>query len=142
DLGARLPRDGRALPKPRDAADLRAGIGRRLPGPHREGAEAAARAAGGGRARPRGPGWRVRKLAAHLPDLPEGQRRGREVLQIMRRETLKRISRIVVVTALVAAPIGYAQAQPMAGGASGGRMPDLSQIVGRPLPDRGMPTGT
>jgi hypothetical protein len=31
-----------------------------------------------------------------------------------------------------------AHAQPMAGGG----MPDLSSIVGRPLPDRGMPTGT
>jgi len=60
----------------------------------------------------------------------------------MRRETLKRISRIVAVAALVAAPIGRVHAQPMAGGAGGGRMPDLSQIVGRPLPDRGMPPGT
>ena len=30
----------------------------------------------------------------------------------------------------------------MMGGGGGGGMPDLSQIVGRPLPDRGMPTGT
>jgi hypothetical protein len=33
-----------------------------------------------------------------------------------------------------------AQAQPMMGG--GGGMPNLAEIVGRPLPDRGMPTGT
>ena len=56
----------------------------------------------------------------------------------MRREDLRRL--IVLATLLLAAPA--ASAQPMMGGGGGGGMPDLSQIVGRPLPDRGMPTGT
>ena len=47
---------------------------------------------------------------------------------------------IVLATLLLAAPA--VRAQPMMGGGGGGGMPDLSQIVGRPLPDRGMPTGT
>lgn len=53
----------------------------------------------------------------------------------MRRETVKRL---LIAALLLAAPA--VRAQPMMGG--GGGMPDLSQIVGRPLPDRGMPTGT
>jgi hypothetical protein len=50
----------------------------------------------------------------------------------------KVIEGVLVAAVLAGAPI--ARAQPMVGG--GGRMPDLSQIVGRPLPDGGMPTGT
>jgi hypothetical protein len=46
----------------------------------------------------------------------------------------------ILATLLLAAPAAHAQ--PMMGGGGGGGMPDLSQIVGRPLPDRGMPTGT
>jgi hypothetical protein len=55
----------------------------------------------------------------------------------MRRKVL---ARALVAAVLLAAPT--ARAQPMMGGGGGGRMPDLSQIVGRPLPDGGMPTGT
>src|SRR3954470_9860065 len=57
----------------------------------------------------------------------------------MRRKDLKSL---ILVTALLAAAAGGAQAQPMMGAGGGGKMPDLSQIVGRPLPDRGMPIGT
>jgi len=53
----------------------------------------------------------------------------------MRRKTLERV---LIAALALAAPA--ATAQPMMKG--GGGMPDLSQIVGRPLPDRGMPTGT
>jgi hypothetical protein len=53
----------------------------------------------------------------------------------MRRQTVKRL---LIAALLLAAPA--ASAQPMMGG--GGGMPNLSQVVGRPLPDRGMPTGT
>src|SRR3954452_18706034 len=56
----------------------------------------------------------------------------------MRRKDLKSL---ILVTALLAAAAAGAQEQPMMGG-GGGKMPDLSQIVGRPLPDRGMPIGT
>ena len=55
----------------------------------------------------------------------------------MRRKTLERL---VLAAALLATPA--AGAQPMMGAGAGGKMPDLSRIVGRPLPDRGMPTGT
>jgi len=51
---------------------------------------------------------------------------------------MKRV--FIVATLLLAAPA--VSAQPMMGGGGGGGMPDLSQIVGRPLPDRGMPKGT
>ena len=53
----------------------------------------------------------------------------------MRRQTVKRL---LIAALLLAAPA--VSAQPMMGG--GGGMPNLSQIVGRALPDRGMPTGT
>jgi len=55
----------------------------------------------------------------------------------MRRKT---VALIFAAAALLATPA--LRAQPMLGGGGGGKMPDLSQIVGRPLPDRGMPTGT
>ena len=51
----------------------------------------------------------------------------------------KALDRLLLAALLLAAPA--AAAQPMMKGGGGG-MPDLSQIVGRPLPDRGMPTGT
>jgi hypothetical protein len=51
----------------------------------------------------------------------------------MRRQSL-------VVLASIVALATVARAQPMMGG--GGGMPNLAEIVGRPLPDRGMPTGT
>ena len=51
----------------------------------------------------------------------------------------KALDRLLIAALLLAAPA--AAAQPMMKGGGGG-MPDLSQIVGRPLPDRGMPTGT
>ena len=60
----------------------------------------------------------------------------------MRRETLNYLARIVAATALLAAPVARAQPMVAPGGGGGGRMPDLSQVVGRPLPDRGMPAGT
>jgi len=50
----------------------------------------------------------------------------------MRRQSL-------VVLASIVALATVARAQPMMGG---GGMPNLAEIVGRPLPDRGMPTGT
>jgi hypothetical protein len=53
----------------------------------------------------------------------------------MRRKALSRL--IAVAAMLAAAPI--ARAQPMMGG---GGMPNLAEIVGRPLPDNGMPAGT
>ena len=74
--------------------------------------------------------------AANLRRLQDRKRPGREVLQIMRRKAL---DRLLLAALLLAAPA--AAAQPMMKGGGGG-MPDLSQIVGRPLPDRGMPTGT
>jgi len=49
---------------------------------------------------------------------------------------------VILATMLLAAPAVNAQPKSMMGGGGGGGMPDLSQIVGRPLPDRGMPTGT
>jgi len=52
----------------------------------------------------------------------------------MRRKTLLGLISIVALSSV-------ARAQPMLGGAGGG-MPNLAEIVGRPLPDRGMPTGT
>jgi hypothetical protein len=55
----------------------------------------------------------------------------------MRRQTL-----ILFASVVLAAPAGGAQAQPMMGGGGGGAMPDLSRIVGRPLPDPGMSKGT
>jgi hypothetical protein len=54
----------------------------------------------------------------------------------MRRKTVRRL---LIAAVLLAAPAVHAQ--PM-GAPGGGGMPDLSQIVGRPLPDRGMATGT
>ena len=65
----------------------------------------------------------------------------------MRRQDLTRLrqlGRLTLAAALLAAPAAGAQpsAGPMMGAGGGGKMPDLSQIVGRPLPDRGMPTGT
>jgi hypothetical protein len=48
---------------------------------------------------------------------------------------------ITAVAALLAASTVRAQPMLKAGGGGGG-MPDLSQIVGRPLPDPGMPPGT
>jgi hypothetical protein len=57
----------------------------------------------------------------------------------MRWQAVRRAG-FVLATLLLAAPA--ARAQPMMGAPGGGGMPDLSQIVGRPLPDRGMPTGT
>ena len=54
----------------------------------------------------------------------------------MRRKALERL---LIVALGLAAP--GAVAQPMLKGGGGG-MPDLAQIVGRALPDRGMPTGT
>jgi hypothetical protein len=57
----------------------------------------------------------------------------------MRRQALvSLISMLVLASALRARP---AHGQPMMGGGGGG-MPNLAEIVGRPLPDRGMPTGT
>jgi hypothetical protein len=57
----------------------------------------------------------------------------------MRRQDL---GRLFFAAALLVAPAANAQPSGMMGGGGGGKMPDLSQIVGRPLPDRGMPTGT
>jgi hypothetical protein len=47
---------------------------------------------------------------------------------------------LVLIGLAVALRAQPARAQPMLGG--GGGMPNLAEIVGRPLPDRGMPTGT
>jgi len=55
----------------------------------------------------------------------------------MRRKTLERL---LVAAALLAAPA--AGAQPMMKPGGGGKMPPLSEMVGRPLPNAGMPTGT
>src|SRR5438046_2101007 len=50
-------------------------------------------------------------------------------------------ARFVLIAAALALPgAGAAHAQPMMGG--GGGMPNLREVVGRPLPDSGMPTGT
>jgi hypothetical protein len=56
----------------------------------------------------------------------------------MRRQAVRRL--VVIAALLLTAPA--VRAQPMGAPGAGGGMPDLSQIVGRPLPDRGMPTGT
>jgi hypothetical protein len=48
-------------------------------------------------------------------------------------------SRLITLAAFFAAA-SIARAQPMMGG--GGGMPNLAEIVGRPLPDSGMPPGT
>jgi hypothetical protein len=57
---------------------------------------------------------------------------------------MRKQARIVVALALgalaAAGPVEPARAQPFAGG--GGGMPNLAGVVGKPLPDRGMPTGT
>ena len=53
----------------------------------------------------------------------------------MRRKTLLGLISVALVTSV-------ACAQPMMSGGGGGGMPNLAEIVGRPLPDRGMPTGT
>ncbi len=53
----------------------------------------------------------------------------------MRRQAL---SSLIVAAAILAAA-SVARAQPMMGGSG---MPNLAEIVGRPLPDSGMPTGT
>ena len=57
----------------------------------------------------------------------------------MRRKTLERL---LVAAALLAAPAAGAQPMMKPSGGAGAKMPDLSQIVGRPLPDRGLPPGT
>ncbi|HEY4187681.1 MAG TPA: hypothetical protein VGP07_21565, partial [Polyangia bacterium] len=49
-------------------------------------------------------------------------------------------ARLLIAAALVLGAAPAAHAQPMMGG--GGGMPNLREIVGRPLPDSGMPTGT
>jgi hypothetical protein len=46
---------------------------------------------------------------------------------------------LIAALAMIVAPTA-ARAQPMMGG--GGGMPNLREVVGRPLPDSGMPTGT
>jgi hypothetical protein len=62
----------------------------------------------------------------------------------MRREALSGLAALAAFAALV--PL--ATAQPMMGGpvggpmGGGGGMPNLREVVGRPLPDSGMPTGT
>ena len=55
----------------------------------------------------------------------------------MRRKTDTGLVTVALVCLMAAGTTAHAQ--PMAGG---GGMPDLSSIVGRPLPDRGMPPGT
>src|SRR5438477_6618670 len=47
---------------------------------------------------------------------------------------------VLIAAALALSGAGAAHAQPMMGG--GGGMPNLREVVGRPLPDSGMPTGT
>ncbi|HVV51504.1 MAG TPA: hypothetical protein VHO06_17680, partial [Polyangia bacterium] len=51
---------------------------------------------------------------------------------------------LLPLTALAAAlaAAAPAAAQPMMGGSMGGGMPNLREVVGRPLPDVGMPAGT
>jgi hypothetical protein len=61
----------------------------------------------------------------------------------MRRQTVTLLLPTVFLLAAPAARAQPAGAQPpMMPGGGGGKMPDLSRIVGRPLPDAGMPTGT
>ncbi|HLK89745.1 MAG TPA: hypothetical protein VKZ18_07620 [Polyangia bacterium] len=55
----------------------------------------------------------------------------------MRREALSGLAALAAFAALVP----FAAAQPMMMGGGGG-MPNLREVVGRPLPDSGMPTGT
>jgi hypothetical protein len=47
-----------------------------------------------------------------------------------------------IAMAVLAAVASTAHAQPMMAGGGGGGMPNLAEIVGKPLPDSGMPPGT
>ncbi|HEX4405776.1 MAG TPA: hypothetical protein VH560_13150, partial [Polyangia bacterium] len=59
----------------------------------------------------------------------------------MRRDARQLVAAVAVACALaLAAP--RATAQPFAGGGARGGMPNLRAIVGQPLPDQGMPSGT
>jgi hypothetical protein len=50
------------------------------------------------------------------------------------------LSRVVLTVIVSALQVSLAHGQPMMGGGGGG-MPDLRAIAGKPLPDKGMPTG-
>ena len=56
-----------------------------------------------------------------------------------RRASTRSLTQLIALAA-VAVGASPARAQPMMGG--GGGMPNLREVVGRPLPDSGMPTGT